>query len=115
MKNVKAGKKLSPMVAEQTAPIYSRDPVRYKRLCLWVWTQQRQGWPDEAIAGALSAAQPWIDNADDWWKYLTFLLPKAKGRATEAESTQQKAGDAAIATEFVEFLKQRKSIDGEIK
>ena len=108
MNQSKAGKKLNPIIARETAPIYARNPRRYQRLCLWVWHQQRIGWPDEAIADALSAAAPWIDGAKDWWLYLTFLLPKAKGQATEAESTQHKAGDGALAAEFVEFLKQKR-------
>ena len=75
MKQSKAGAKLSPIIAKETAPIYNRNKRRYARLCLWVLHQQRVGWPDEAIAGALCGARPYIDGAKDWWLYLNFLLP----------------------------------------
>lgn len=109
MKQSQAGKKLNPMIANLTAPIYAHDPVRYQRLCQWVWTQQKQGWPDEAIAKALDLAGQNIHLAGNWWSYLSTLLPKAKGKAAEAESFEFKSEVGAIAAEFVEFFKQRKA------
>jgi len=103
----KPGQKLNPIIAQWTAPIYKRDPVRYQRLCLWVWKQQNEGWPDEAIAECLKMADPAIDAVGNWWPYITKLMPKAKGRAAETESDEHKRGDMEIAVEFVEFLKKR--------
>lgn len=102
------GKKLNPLIGNLTAPIYAKNPQRYRRLCLWVWTHQRLGWPDEAIAGAVQLAGENIHLADDWWKYLTSLLKKAKGRANEQESQKYKTEVGQIANEFLEFVKLRR-------
>lgn len=107
MNHSKAGKALKPLIAEQTAKIYQTDKRRYNQLIYWVWLQQKQGWPDEAIAEALKLSQPGIHEAYSWWKYLTSLLKKAKGRASEAEATAHKSADMAIAGELVEFLRMR--------
>ena len=109
MQNSKAGKKLAPIIAAQTAPIYKTDPRRYQRLCQWVWWAQSNGWPDEAIAEALRMSQPAIHGADDFWRYLTKLLSKAKGRAHEDESAAHKSADMALAGEMVEFLRMRRA------
>ena len=95
MKQSKAGKKLNPLIAVHTAKIYSVNPERYKNLCRWVWVKQKAGWPDEAIANALEMAErnDSVHAAHSWWSYLTALLPKAKGRAVEAESDQYKKSD----------------------
>ena len=93
MRQSKAGKTLNPIIAALTAPIYEYDPIRYRRLILWVWTQQQAGWPDEAIAKALELAKPHIHQASNWWPYLTKLLPKAKAQAVATESDQYKKSD----------------------
>jgi len=108
MQQSKPGIKLNPLIASKTTPIFEADPKRYQRICRWVWTQQKRGWPDEAIAEALSLAGTNIHRADSWWKYLTALLPKGKGRAAEIESTRHKSEVGEIAGEFVEFLKQKR-------
>jgi len=107
MNHAKAGRKLAPIIAAQTAPIYASNPMRYQRLCQWVWWAQANGWPDEAIAECLKLAQPAIHGAHDWWSYCTKLLSKAKGRATEDESAAHKSADMALAGELVEFLRMR--------
>ena len=108
MNQSKAGRKLNPIIAAQTLPIYESNPQRYQRLCQWVWHCQKSGWPDEAIAEALRMSQPTIQGSLDWWSYLTSLLSKAKGRAHEDESAAHKSADMAIVTDMMEFLKQRK-------
>lgn len=109
MEQSKPGKKLNPLIATVTAPIYARDPIRYRRLCLWVWKQQQQRWPDEAIALSLKMADPYVDRVQNWWTYLTSLLPKAKAQSVEIESTAHKSADMALAGQFVEFLKQKQA------
>jgi len=52
-------------------------------------------------------ADPAIDVVSNWWPYISSLMPKAKGRASEHESDEHKKGDMEIAVEFVEFLKKR--------
>lgn len=101
------GKKLNPRISVHTAAIYARDPVRYKNLCRWVWTQQKIGWPDEAIAECLRLGNSHIDKAENWWKYLTALVKKAKGRASEQEARKHKTEIAQIAEDFLEFVEQR--------
>ena len=93
MQQSKAGKKLNPLIAVHTAKIYSHNSERYKTLCRWVWTQQKAGWPDEAIAKALELANPNIHQATNWWSLLTHLLPKAKAEAVAIESDQYKKSD----------------------
>ena len=107
MNQSKAGKKLAPIIAAQTLPIYESNPQRYQRLCQWVWHCQKSGWPDEAIAEALKLSQPAIHGAANWWSYAYSLLAKAKGRATETESTRYKSEVGSIAGDFIEFLKAR--------
>lgn len=109
MQHSKPGKKLSPALKSVIDPIYRHDPQRYSNICRFVWTQQKQGWPDEAIAAAFELAGPNIHLVDNWWPYVTRLLPKAKGRATEAQSQQHKTEFGYIASEFIEFLKARQS------
>jgi len=103
------GKKLASCISVHTAVIYARDPVRYKNLCRWVWTQQRIGWADEAIAEALRLGGPNLLHADDWWRYLTSLLKKANGRANESQAQKHKSEVGYIANEFIEFLKARRA------
>jgi hypothetical protein len=109
MNQSKAGRKLSPIIAQETDAIYRRNPERYQRLCLWVWTNQKAGWPDEAIANALRMASPYLDQAPSWWAYLTKLLPKAKAQAHEQENDAFKTGElnsfAAILKSIVTGLK----------
>ena len=101
MEHSKPGKKLSPLIARHTAAIYGANPQRYQNLCRWVWTQQRLNWPDEAIAKALEMAGPNIDHAGSWWKYLTALLPKAKGQAVAKESEDYKQFDLTSASSIL--------------
>ena len=103
----KAGRKLNPLIAVHTARIYGRDPIRYKNLILWVWRHQRLGWPDEAIANCLVMADDYLDDAPDWFAYLTKLLPKAKAKAFEQESDNHKTEVGMLADEFLEFVKAR--------
>lgn len=107
MNNSKPGQKLTPSLKAIVEPIYRRNPKRYARLILWIWHHQRLGWEDEAIGEALRLAGPHLDMADDYWKYLTSLMRKAKAAAVAKESDNHKSADMAIAKEFVEFLKAR--------
>jgi hypothetical protein len=103
MRQSKAGKKLTAELAAVSGPIYARDPVRYKRLIRWIWQAQATGWPDEAIAEAMKLADAGLDQATDWWSYLTFLLSKAKGRVSEAESDMHKTEVGKIVDDLKEF------------
>ena len=93
VQQAKPGKKLSEIIKPWTDRIYERDKERYNGLCRWVWHQQKAGWPDEAIAKALQMANSNIDQSGDWWKYLTAMMPKAKGKATAEESDGYKKSD----------------------
>ena len=112
MNQSKAGKRLNSFLKDILDPVYQSDRVRYARLIHWVWWCQRHGWPDEAIGEAVKLAGNNIHQADDWWKLLTYLLPKAKGRATEIESTGFKSEVGEIASQFIEFLKMKRSGQG---
>lgn len=109
MNTSKPGKKLSPIIAVHTAEIFGRDPIRYKNLILWVWRHQRLGWPDEAIAQCLVMADAHLDDAPDWFAYLTKILPKAKAKAFEQESDNHKTEVGRLADEFLEFVRQRRA------
>ncbi len=108
MHNSPAGRKLNPLLSNLTAPIYARNPVRYKSIARFVWHYQKVGWPDEAIAEAFRLAGESIHMADNWWAYCAKLLPKAKGQASEAESESYKTEVGQIANEFMEFVKSRR-------
>ena len=101
----KPGAKLNPDLKLAVDAIYKRDPVRYTAIARWVWWAQKQGWPDEAIAEACRMAEPAIHAVNQWWPYLTKLMPKAKARATETESNDYKNEVGTLASEFVEFAK----------
>ena len=103
----KAGRKLNVIIARETAPIFARDPARYKRLCGWVWWAQKHGWQDEVIANALHTATNYLDAAPNWWAYLTKLLPKAKAAVVGEESDRHKNEVGQIASDFVEFMKAK--------
>lgn len=79
------GKKLNPIISAATTPIFERNPERYRDICRWVWHCQRGGWPDEAIIEALNLGDRTggIDQADNWWAYLTKLLHKGKAPKIE--------------------------------
>ena len=109
MRHSSPGKKLNPLISVHTARIFGRDNIRYLNLCRWVWYQQSKGWPDEAIAGALSLADSKIDSAHNWWAYLNGLLPKAKGRASEQEAQNYKTEVGHLADEFLAFVKSRRA------
>lgn len=102
-----AGRKLEPGLRAVIDKIYRRDPVRYKRVIVWVKRCQKLGWKDEAIREAATMGDSFIDGAPNWFAYLTKLLPKAAGRTSETKSDEHKSADMALAVEFVEFLKQR--------
>ena len=53
-------------------------------------------------------ARPTIQAVGQYWAYLTKLLPKAKGRACEAESANYKRQDMEIAVDFVKFMEERR-------
>ena len=89
----KPGQKLSPELNAVILPIYKRDPVRYARLCLWVWRQQKYGATDESIIKAVELAGERIHMAPDWFAYLTKLMPKASARAHEEENDGYKKAD----------------------
>lgn len=107
MNHSKAGKKLSPELKAACDAIFKRDHVRYRGLVKWVWFEQCNKWPDEAIVRCLNLAEPYIDHIDDYWPYLARLLPKCKAAAVADESEQYKSEVGKLAGEFVEFLKQR--------
>ena len=108
MKTSKAGNKLNPDLKLAVDAIYKHDPMRYTAIARRVWAMQKQGWPDEAIAEACRMAVPAVHAVNQFWPYLTKLLPKAKARATETESNDYKRNDMAIARDFVEFLEARR-------
>jgi len=107
MEQSKPGTKLSPQLKAVVEPIYRRDPKRYQRLCQFVWTMQKQGWPDEAIAHCLKLADPHLDHLTSWWAYLVKRMPLGKARASEQESDKHKCEVGQLAQEFVNFLKAR--------
>lgn len=108
MNRSKPGAKLNPDLKIAVDAIYKRDPMRYTAIARWVWAMQKQGWPDEAIAEACRMAEPAIHAVNQWWPYLTKMMPKARARATETESNDYKRNDMAIAKDFVEFLETRR-------
>lgn len=105
MQNSKPGSKLTPALKAAADVLYEHDSMRFAALARWVWWAQKQGWPDEAIAEALKMAMPAVIKIDTWWPYLTKLLPKAKGRASETESAKHKSEVGQLAQEFVEFAR----------
>ena len=105
MKTSKAGKGLDPDLKAAVDAIYKHDTTRYTAIARWVWAMQKQGWPDEAIAEACRMAVPAVHAVNQWWPYLTKLMPKAKARATETESNDYKNEVGTLASEFVEFAK----------
>ena len=107
MQQSSPGKSLQHPLKAVIEPIYKSDPVRYRRLIHWVWFNQKQGWPDEALIEAIKLAGPNIHKANNWWKLLTFLLPKAKGRASEHESYVHKVEIRETTQQFLDFLKLR--------
>jgi hypothetical protein len=109
MNQSKAGKKLNPLISDITTPIFRRAPSRYGSIARLIWRWQKAGWADEAIAEAFKLAEGHIDAAANWPGYVQSLLPKAKGRASEAESAGYKSEVGLLADEFVEFLKVRKT------
>ena len=109
MQESKPGKKLNPLLARYTLPIYTSDPIRYQNIARFVWHCQKQGWPDEAIAAAFELAGEKIHVAANWWSYLFSLLPKAKGRASEAEAQSHKTEVGRLADDFLAFVKQRRA------
>ena len=84
-----SGRKLDPRLKAVLDPIYNRDKERYKNLCRWVWWCQR-GWKDEVIIEAVRLAGNNIHAIDNWWAYLTYLLPKASARVNEREAQSHK-------------------------
>jgi hypothetical protein len=90
MNNSKPGNKLDPALKAIIDPVYRYDRKRYAGLIRWVWHCQKQGWPDEVIGKAVKLARSSIHQVDDWWPYLSSLLPKASGRASEEESNNFK-------------------------
>ena len=102
------GKKLSPQLKAVLDPIYNRDPKRYANLCRFVWTMQKRGWEDEAIAEVFRLADKNLDAVGEWWIYLTALMMKAKAAAVARESDNHKTQIGEIADEFVEFLRAKR-------
>ena len=93
MRRGRPGKKLNAALKAEADRIYTSDKIRYRRLVNWIWWAQKAGWPDEAIAECLRLANGGIKHAQNWWSYLTYLLPKAKARAFEQEADSFKRDD----------------------
>lgn len=90
MNNSKPGQKLDPALKAIIDPVYESNKTRYANICRWVWWAQRQGWPDETIGKAVELAGDRLHTVDNWWAFLTRLLPKASGRAHEDEAQRYK-------------------------
>ena len=89
--------------------LYKSDQKKFRRLFLWAITMRKEGWSEQAIYEALKMSEKTIPFVDNFWPYVTKLLPKGSGRAAEKRSDEHKRGDMEIAFEFVEFLKGRGS------
>lgn len=90
MNNSKPGEKLDPALKAIIDPVYEHDQKRYANICRWVWWAQRNGWPDEVIGKTILLAKNRIHEVNNWWSFLTSLLPKASGRAHEDEAQRYK-------------------------
>ncbi len=111
MQNSNSGQKLSAELKAIIDPVYNHDKARYQRLCRWVWTCQKAGWPDEAIGKAVELAGENVHKVNDWFGYLTKLLPKASGRAHEDEAQRYKREELDFFTKLLgpDWTKKRES------
>lgn len=87
MNHSKPGQKLSPELKAVTDQIWSHNRGRYGRLVLWIWQQQKRGYPDEAVIDCLtlSLQNDYIHKAGDWWKYLTQMIEHPNGKPKPVE------------------------------
>ena len=75
-----------PIFQEWTDKIYEADPVKFKRLVVWVRAAARTYQP-EIIATALrqfEAVAGEVSNA--WWPYLDRILDKVEGDANASDA-----------------------------
>jgi len=82
---------LDPAIEKVCTRIYKSDQRRYRRLILWVRTQQKKKYTDPMIADALRMFEAYKDTIDDgWWGYLTKLIAKVYAEEKQGESKGHK-------------------------
>ena len=88
-----ASMNLSPELKKQTDRLYYTDPIKFKRLAIWVAQGRKYGYSELDMAEALRRF--WEHrNINDWYPYLDKILERAvvrkNGKATEIESKRYK-------------------------
>jgi hypothetical protein len=101
---------LSPALRQQTDRYYFSDPVKFKKLIVWVNQGRKAGWSDADMADCLQACWDYrhVSGDDDsnlgrpvWWAYFDTVLvqrkAKANARQSESEASQYKTELAETA------------------
>lgn len=74
-----ASKKLDPRISAVANPIYLSDPVKFRRLIVWIKQAQKYHYSTATIVTALEQFQPRAAGVrDNWWAYLDTLIEKAQ-------------------------------------
>ena len=91
-------------IKEWTDKIYEADPVKFRKLVVWVRAAARTYQP-ETIAAALrefEAAASGVSHA--WWPYLDRILDKVEGDANARKSEEEHRRRTKAEAEFAKTL-----------
>ncbi len=93
---------LTKEVKEAGTRIYKLDPVKFRRL--WIWMQKNRTYPPEVLLDAFQKFGPYAKQIDDYWPYLDKCLKKAWAEYQQGGSKREAAGDLEFLQTVVKGL-----------
>lgn len=70
---------LNPGIKRVADRIYNSDPVKFKRLVVWIKQAEKYNYSTPVIVAALLRFEPYAKVADPWYPYLDKIIKKVEG------------------------------------
>ena len=89
-------KGLAPALRTVADRIYRRDPARFRKLVVWIYTARGNRWSDDRIRKvllALDAREAKGQEIEAWWPWCQAGLLKVRTQELEAEGQAYKQDD----------------------
>lgn len=100
---VQDSRKLSDEIKRIADPIYRSNPVRFKRLIVWIKEKEKRDYPVETITTTLRLfwEREQKSKVAEWWPYINRIFTKQWTAWNEEQSKKHKAADASFVRELV--------------
>lgn len=96
--------KIDPRIKVVADIIYKRDPIKYRKLIIWIREAEKYQFKTNVIEAALKEFEPKSGEIEKWYPYLDKIVSKIKHdfdmRASAVEHEIQKRESKEVAQVF---------------